>query len=120
MIKAHQIRLNPTPEQAMYFRKAAGTKRFVYNWALDRWKWAKSQGMALYGMRAAKLDFNAVKGEQFPWVYDVAKDIGACKAISIQRLPNKIMRRGGCKPPRVWLAANGRRQAAPTLFFAMA
>ena len=27
---AHKIRLNPTPEQEIYFRKAAGTKRFVY------------------------------------------------------------------------------------------
>ena len=29
MIKAHKIRLNPTPEQEIYFRKAAGTARFV-------------------------------------------------------------------------------------------
>jgi len=32
MIKAHKIRLNPSPEQELYFRKAAGTARFVYNW----------------------------------------------------------------------------------------
>jgi len=25
MIKAHKIRLNPSPEQELYFRKAAGT-----------------------------------------------------------------------------------------------
>lgn len=75
MIRAHKIRLNPTTEQEAYFRKAAGTKRFVYNWALDRWKWAKSQGIATYGMVTAKKDFNALKGEQFPWVYEVAKDI---------------------------------------------
>src|SRR5947209_17610506 len=30
MIKAHKIRLNPTPEQAQYFTKAAGTARFCY------------------------------------------------------------------------------------------
>jgi putative transposase len=75
MIRAHKIRLNPTPEQEVYFRKAAGTKRFVYNWALDRWKWAKEQGQTMYGMMAAKKDFNALKGEQFPWVYEVAKDV---------------------------------------------
>jgi len=34
MIKAHKIRLNPTPEQAKYFARAAGTSRFVWNWAL--------------------------------------------------------------------------------------
>jgi len=75
MIRAHKIRLNPTTEQEIYFRKAAGTKRFVYNWALDRWKWAKGQETATYGMMAAKKDFNALKGEQFPWVYEVAKDV---------------------------------------------
>ena len=30
MIKAHKIRLNPTPEQEDYRRRAAGTRRFVY------------------------------------------------------------------------------------------
>jgi len=34
MQRAHRIRLNPTPEQQAYFRKAAGTARFVYNWGL--------------------------------------------------------------------------------------
>jgi putative transposase len=37
MIKAHKIRLHPTPEQAVYFAKAAGTGRFVWNWALAEW-----------------------------------------------------------------------------------
>jgi IS605 OrfB family transposase len=34
MIKAHKIRLHPSPEQATSFAKAAGTARFVWNWAL--------------------------------------------------------------------------------------
>ena len=75
MIRAHKIRLNPTTEQEIYFRKAAGTKRFVYNWALDRWKWAKGQGIGTYGMMAGKEGFQRPKGEQFPWVYEVAKDV---------------------------------------------
>jgi len=75
MRRAHKIRLNPTLEQARYFRKAAGTKRFVYNWALTRWQWAKGQGLNEYGMMAAKKDFNGLKGELFPWVYEVAKDV---------------------------------------------
>ncbi|TMC40268.1 MAG: transposase, partial [Chloroflexi bacterium] len=37
MIKAHKIRLHPMPEQATYFAKAAGTARFVWNWALAEW-----------------------------------------------------------------------------------
>ena len=37
MMRAHKIRLNPTPEQANYFARAAGVARFVWNWALAEW-----------------------------------------------------------------------------------
>lgn len=74
MIKTHKIRLNPTPEQEVYFKKAAGTARFVYNWALARWKAYKEKHPdEEYGPMALKKEFNAIKGEQFPWVYDVTK-----------------------------------------------
>src|SRR6266705_1952221 len=76
MIRAHKIRLHPTPEQEVYFRKAAGTARFVYNWALNRWKTVHADHPGtLYGMMAAKKDFNTLKATEFPWVYDVAKDV---------------------------------------------
>lgn len=76
MIKAHKIRLNPTPDQRVYFAKAAGTARFVYNWALAAWKSHKAERPGdSYGPMAIKKDFNAIKGEQFPWVYEVAKDV---------------------------------------------
>lgn len=77
MIRAHKIRLNPTPEQEIYFRKSAGTARFVYNWGLNRWKEAKAQGLAEYGVMALKKEFNGIKEEQFPWVYEVGKS--ACE-----------------------------------------
>jgi putative transposase len=76
MIKAHKIRLNPTSEQELYFRKAAGTARFVYNWALAAWKAYKAEHPGeIHGALALKKDFNAIKREQYPWVYDVAKDV---------------------------------------------
>jgi len=76
MIKAHKIRLNPSPEQELYFRKAAGTTRFVFNWGLAVWKRHKAEHPGLeHGIMAIKKDFNALKGEQFPWVYEVAKDV---------------------------------------------
>ena len=74
--KTHKIRLNPTPEQEAYFRKACGTTLFVYNWALAEWKRHKNEHPGQeYGLMAIKKDFNALKAEQFPWVYDVAKDV---------------------------------------------
>ena len=44
MHRAHVIRLNPTPEQEAYFRKACGVARHAYNWALARWKEARAEG----------------------------------------------------------------------------
>lgn len=74
MIRAHKTRLNPTPEQEVYLKKAAGTVRFVFNWGLARWKEAKAQGAENYGPMAIKADFNAIKREQFPWVMEVTKN----------------------------------------------
>jgi putative transposase len=37
MIRAHEIRLHPTPEQAVYFVKAAGAARCLWDWALTEW-----------------------------------------------------------------------------------
>jgi len=72
MIKAHRIRLHPTEEQETYFRKACGTRRFVYNWGLAEWKRQYEAGEKPSALKLKK-QFNALKGELFPWVYDVTK-----------------------------------------------
>src|SRR5215207_7417189 len=72
MIRAHKIRLNPTPEQATYFAKAVGTRRFVFNWGLAEWKHQHENGGKPSAMKLKK-QFNAIKGKEFPWVYDVTK-----------------------------------------------
>jgi putative transposase len=76
MIRAHKIRLNPTPEQEVYFRKACGTARFVYNWGLAEWKRHKAEHPGQeYGVMAIKKDFNTIKRVQYPWMLEVAKDV---------------------------------------------
>ena len=72
MIKAHKIRLHPTPEQANYFARAAGTSRFVFNWALAEWKRQYEAGEKP-NATALKKQFNAIRREQFPWSYEVTK-----------------------------------------------
>ena len=72
MNRSHVIRLNPTPEQAVYFRKACGIARHAYNWALARWKEARAEGKRVK-MKDLKRQYNQIKGEQFPWVYEVSK-----------------------------------------------
>jgi putative transposase len=44
MNRAHLIRLDPTKEQELYFRKVCLTIPHAYNWALARWKEAWAQG----------------------------------------------------------------------------
>jgi transposase len=73
MQRAHKIRLNPTPEQQAYFRKAAGTARFVYNWGLSEVKRALDDGRTPDSALDLKARFNTIKREQFPWVYAVTK-----------------------------------------------
>ena len=73
MIKAHKIRLNPTPEQAVYFAKAAGTSRFVWNWALAEWNRQYEAGEKPTALKLKK-QFNEIRREQFPWTWEVTKN----------------------------------------------
>ncbi len=72
MIRAHKIRLHPTAEQASYFARAAGAARFVFNWGLEHWIKGYQTGQQPTALSLKKA-FNAIKGEQFPWVYEVTK-----------------------------------------------
>ncbi len=73
MIKAHKIRLHPTEEQQVYFAKAAGTARFVWNWALAAWNWQFEAGEKPTALKLKK-QFNAIRREQFPWTWEVTKN----------------------------------------------
>lgn len=84
MILAHKTRLNPTPEQAEYFRKAAGTVRFAFNWGLARWKELHEAGERPSAL-SLKREFNSIKGEQFPWTQEVS---GRCTEYAFTRLGN--------------------------------
>ncbi len=72
MHRAHVIRLHATPEQEEYFRKACGVKRHAFNWALARWKEARAEGKRVK-MNDLKAEYNQIKGDQFPWCYEVTK-----------------------------------------------
>jgi len=72
MNRSHVIRLNATPEQDIYFRKACGVARHAFNWALARWKEARAEGKRVK-MKDLKVQYNKIKGEQFPWCYEVTK-----------------------------------------------
>ncbi len=73
MIRVHQIRLDPTQEQEVYFRRACGVARFAYHWALGRWQEQYKAGEKPSEM-ALRKELNAVKVERFPWMAEVTKN----------------------------------------------
>jgi putative transposase len=67
MQKAHRIRLNPTPEQAAAFMRAAGVARFAWNWALTEYKRLKAAGEPV-DWNEIKKKFRALIDAEFPFV----------------------------------------------------
>ncbi|WP_126581834.1 RNA-guided endonuclease InsQ/TnpB family protein [Tengunoibacter tsumagoiensis] len=86
MKTAHKIRMNPTPEQVEYLKRACGTRRFVYNWGRAEWE-KQYQAYRLEqetipetqrvltppNALALKKQFNAIREELYPWTYEVTK-----------------------------------------------
>src|SRR5215470_8852783 len=86
MIKAHSIRMHPTPEQVEYLKRACGTRRFIYNWGREQWEkqyqaYKLEQETTPEEQRilmppnalALKKQFHAIRKQQYPWTYDVTK-----------------------------------------------
>ena len=69
---AHRTELKPNNKQKTYFRKASGCARLAYNWGLAEWKRMYEAGEKPNG-RKLRTQFNAIKKEQFPFVYEVTK-----------------------------------------------
>ena len=76
MILSHKIQFDPTYKQREYFARAAGTSRFVYNWALEEWNRQYEAGEKPTANKLAA-QFNAIKYEQFPWISSIHKDAHA-------------------------------------------
>ena len=69
---AHKIELVPNNKQKTYFRKAFGCARLAYNWGLAEWQRRYKAGEKC-SFIALNNAFNAIKGEQYPFVYEVTK-----------------------------------------------
>lgn len=82
--RTHKIRLDPTCKQEIYFRKACGVARFTWNWALAKWEEKYKTGEKPNGL-ALKKEFNALKNEKFPWVYEVTKYASQQPFIHLQK-----------------------------------
>jgi len=85
----HKIKLNPTLEQRDYFQKASGTNRFVWNWALAKWKEYYASGKKPNAM-ALKKEFNAIKYKEYPWVKEMHRDSHAQPFAYLARAWNRF------------------------------
>lgn len=72
-VRGHVIKLDPTVKQANALLRASGVNRSTYNWALGEWNRQHSLGEKPSAKKLKK-QFNAIKGEQFPWVYESPRD----------------------------------------------
>lgn len=72
MILGHTIALDPTPEQAQYFRRACGTARYAYNWGLAEWQRMYKAGEKPSAV-VIKQRWNAHRKAELPWSYEVTK-----------------------------------------------
>jgi len=84
MIISHKITLAATFKQRAYLASAAGTARFVWNWALARWNELYEQGEKPRGA-VLKKEFNATKYEKFPWLGEIHRDAHSQPFANLQK-----------------------------------
>lgn len=69
---SHKIKLLPNNKAKTHFKKAFGCSRLAYNWGLAKWQEYYKQGIKKSYLDLKK-EFNAIKKEKFPFVYEVSK-----------------------------------------------
>ena len=84
MVISHRIQLDPTIKQAVYFKKACGTARLTWNWALAEWQKQYKAGLKPNG-RSLKQQFNQTKYQQFPWMKEIHRDSHAQPFLNLQK-----------------------------------
>lgn len=129
MLLAHKIALDPTQAQALYFARASGTARFAWNWALAEWQRQYEDGGKPSDV-SLRRDLNAIKREQFPWMFDVTKcavqeaiiDLGSAFRSFFEgrgkypRFKNRDSRKSFCAANEVGtFRAEGRRIKLPVI-----
>jgi putative transposase len=98
MLLSHKIALRPNKKQLAYFRKAVGSARFVWNYALAAWEEAYRADGRVDSFKLER-EFNARKAEMFPWVSEVSSRIPT-RAFANIRKAFKLFFRKKAKHPR--------------------
>src|SRR3989440_5962853 len=112
MIKADKIRLHPTQEQQGYFVKAAGTARFVWNWALAEWNRHYEAGEKPTAFKLKK-QFNEIRREQFPWTWEVTKNASDQPILDLEKAFSAFFE-GKARRPRF----KSKKRSKPSFYLA--
>ena len=88
---SHKIELKPNNKAITHFKKAFGCSRLAYNWGLAKWQEYYKQGIKKSYLDLKK-EFNAIKKEQFPFVYDVSKYATQQPFLNLNLAFNKFFR----------------------------
>jgi len=99
MILAHKTRVNPTPDQEEYFRKACGIARYTWNRCLENWNTLYAEGQKPSALLVKK-EFNASKKEECPWIYDVCKSVPEYAIRDLAKAFNNFWRGNGAGHPK--------------------
>ena len=72
MNKTHEIKLNPTKSQRVFFAKSCGVARFAYNWALNSWnkKYEAKEKTSAYSLIK---ELTSIKKTEYSWMLEVGK-----------------------------------------------
>jgi putative transposase len=97
MIRAHRIQLDPTAKQRIYFAKACGTARKVWNWALAEWNEQYEMG-GKPKANELKRYWNAIKYEKFPWLKEIHRDAHAQPFANLHSAFKQFFTKKGKRP----------------------
>lgn len=100
------IRLDPTYAKAKACARACGVSRFTYNWGLAEWDRQYKAGEKPTTQNLKK-QFNAIKGEQFPWIAESPRDANSQPFADLGRAFSNFF--ASCKGTR-----KGRKVGRPT------
>ena len=76
VVSARRSFVPSSEEQVRILESSFGCRRFAYNWGLAEWERRRQSGEKT-GFEPLRNQLNAVKGEEFPWMYEVPKDVVA-------------------------------------------
>ena len=93
IFRSYKTELAPNNVQRTSFVKAAGVRRFVYNWGLSRRiEEYRTTGRSNNAFEQDK-QLNAIKAIEFPWMYEVSKCVPQAALSDLDRAYGNFFRR---------------------------